>query len=77
LPLGRLGAKMLHKTLQKSRWSSLGRGALAVFAEHLRNKGKKDSGKPMRLPDGFFDHFCASDGWDPERYSEIRKRPAG
>ena len=77
LPLGRLGAKMLHKTMQKSRWSSLGRGALAVFAEHLRNKGKKDSGKPMALPEGFFDHFCASDGWDPERYAKIRKKSAG
>jgi radical SAM superfamily enzyme YgiQ (UPF0313 family) len=74
--MGRLGAKMLRRTLQKSRWSSLGRGALAVFAEHLRNGSRKHSGKPMRLPDGFFDHFCASDGWDPERYSNIRKRTA-
>ena len=68
-----VGAKMLKKILEKSRWSSLARGALAVFAEHLRNRELKSSKKPIKLPDGFFEHFCRSDGWDPKLYASLHE----
>jgi hypothetical protein len=67
-----VGAKLLKKILKKSRWSSLARGALAVFAEHLRNRDLKSSKKPIKLPDGFYEHFCRSDGWDEEKYAAVR-----
>jgi len=71
-PAAAIGARMLKRILKRSRWSSLARGTLAVFAEHLRNRGRKSSEKPMELPDGFFEHFCQSDGWDPELYAAVR-----
>jgi radical SAM superfamily enzyme YgiQ (UPF0313 family) len=71
-PAAAIGAKMAKKILKKSRWSSLARGTLAVFAEHLRNRDRKSSRKPMELPEGFFEHFCQSDGWDDEKYAAVR-----
>jgi hypothetical protein len=38
-------------------------------------KGRRNDpgGKKMIVPEGYFEHYAAADGWDPVRYSEIVK----
>ena len=71
-PAAAVGAKIFKNMLRRSRWSSLARGGLAVFADHLRAGGRRHSDRPMTLPEGFFEHFCQSDGWDEAEYAAVR-----
>jgi radical SAM superfamily enzyme YgiQ (UPF0313 family) len=66
--------KMAKRLFKMSKLSSLFRTAFAFAADRLKHGGSKTSDVKMELPEGFFDHFCGSDDWDPEKYARLRSR---
>ena len=83
---GRFAAKMVARILRQSKFSSLVKGAFALFSGVLAGKsgyakgvdGKKFDDNIKRpkipLPEDFLEDFAQSDGWDPVAYSEIKGR---
>lgn len=83
---GRFAAKVVARILRQSRFTSLIKGAVALFsgvldgktgyakgADGNRRKGKRPLPK-IPLPANFLDDFAQADGWDAERYSEIKRK---
>jgi radical SAM superfamily enzyme YgiQ (UPF0313 family) len=71
-----LGSRMLKRLLTSSKLSALTRSMIAVIADRLQNGSSLDSHAKMALPDGFFEHLCKSDDWDPEKYRFIQNQKA-
>jgi hypothetical protein len=77
---GRFATKMLGRLIRKSKFSSLLKGVFATLATILSQKeengkrGKNRNGKRIRLPKGFMEDFAAADGWDPDKYAEIKRK---
>jgi hypothetical protein len=77
---GHFAAKILARILRKSKLRALLKGAFALFSSFLEmkvengRKGDNGSNRKIRLPNNFFENFAKADGWDPEKYSEIKQR---
>ncbi len=72
----RFGAKMLKRIIRDSKFSSLAKGAVAILADQLRTSGLSNARSKIELPEDFYKDYCASDGWDREKYIAIKEKRA-
>jgi len=83
---GKFAARIIARILRQSRFSSLVKGALALFSgvldgkrgyakgSDINRKADKRHRPKIPLPDNFLEDFARADGWDQERFSEMKRK---